>query len=81
MKRVEYMPITPYRSNEVSWTLYTAVFVHTRDAVKVYYTDDSNQAIREIDFATIDWSAPRHFPVETGAKFIDMNPVINAMKP
>jgi len=80
MKRVSYMPITPYRSDEVTWTLYTAVFVHKPDAVKVYYNDANNVVVRMIDLATIDWSTPRVFPVATGPKFIEMNGMINAMK-
>ena len=80
MKRVTYPPISPYKPQDVDWTLYTAVFVHKDGAVKAYYSDVDNAAIRMLDFATLDWSAPKLFPIATGPKFIDMTPAANGMK-
>jgi penicillin V acylase-like amidase (Ntn superfamily) len=72
MARVEYMKIEPYLPGEVSWTLYTVVFSHTPDAVKVYYIDDTNSAVRLVDLARVDWRRGLSLPVAMGPDFIDM---------
>jgi len=77
MKRVSYMPIKPYLGGDVSWTLYTVVMVHTKDAVRVFYTDDENEAIRMIDFGALEWKNKR-LPMKAGPKYLDMTPVFNA---
>lgn len=79
MKRVSYMPIVPYVGDSVSWTLYTLVVTHTKDAVKLYYTDDENEAVRMLDLARLDWTK-KSIPIKAGPKFIDMTAPFNGMK-
>ncbi len=76
MKRVSYFPIRPYISDHVSWTLYTVVTIHTKDAVKLYYTDDENESIRMVDLARIEWKK-KSIPIQSGPKFFDMTQSIN----
>ncbi len=78
MKRVNYYRIKPYLNDgPASWTLYTAVFVHTADAVKVYWTDDLNDAVRCIDFNKVAWRDVS-FPIEAGPGATDMSAAVAA---
>lgn len=80
MGRVTYYRIRPYLNDgPASWTLYSAVFVHTADAVKVYWIDDLNSAVRSIDFNTVAWK-DAIFPIETGPGYIDMSRAIPGMR-
>ncbi|MBF0119366.1 MAG: linear amide C-N hydrolase [Desulfobacterales bacterium] len=78
MSRVNYMKIKPYLfdDQEISWTLYTIAVEHIKDNVKIYYKDDSNAAIRMLDFNKIKWK-PKKFNIEFGDKFIDLNKMVN----